>query len=55
MEEGALASYLAKRIPGGKPGQADDVGNLVTKLFELDSPFLTGDTIYIDGAHGMLQ
>ena len=55
MEEGALAAYLAKRIPGGKPGQADDVGNLVTKLFELDSPFLTGDTIYIDGAHGMLQ
>ena len=54
MQTGPLADYLAKRIPGGKPGQAEDVGNLVTSLFVLDSPFMTGETIYIDGAHGML-
>ena len=54
MQTGPLAAYLAKRIPGGKPGQAEDVGNLVTSLFVLDSPFMTGETIYIDGAHGML-
>lgn len=54
MQTGPLAAYLAKRIPAGKPGQAEDVGNLVTSLFVLDSPFMTGETIYIDGAHGML-
>ncbi len=54
MQTGPLAAYLAKRIPGGKPGQAEDVGKLVTSLFVLDSPFMTGETIYIDGAHGML-
>ncbi len=54
IQTGPLAAYLAKRIPGGKPGQAEDVGNLVTSLFVLDSPFMTGETIYIDGAHGML-
>ncbi len=54
MQSGPLAAYLAKRIPAGKPGQAEDVGNLVTSLFVLNSPFMTGETIYIDGAHGML-
>lgn len=54
MQTGPLAAYLSKRIPGGKPGQAEDVGNLVASLFVLDSPFMTGETIYIDGAHGML-
>ena len=54
MQTGPLADYLAKRIPGKKPGQAEDVGNLVTSLFVLNSPFMTGETIYIDGAHGML-
>ena len=54
MQNGPLAAYLAKRIPAGKPGQAEDVGNLVTSLFVLNSSFMTGETIYIDGAHGML-
>ncbi len=54
MQTGPLAAYLAKRIPAGLPGQAEDVARLVTSLFKLDSPFMTGETIYIDGAHGML-
>jgi NAD(P)-dependent dehydrogenase (short-subunit alcohol dehydrogenase family) len=54
MESGPLADYLTKRIPAGKPGQAQDVAKLVASLFSLDSAFLTGETIYIDGAHGML-
>lgn len=54
MQTGPLAEYLAKRIPGGKPGQADDVAKLVEALFVMDNPFMTGETIYIDGAHGML-
>ena len=54
MQTGPLAEYLAKRIPGGKPGQAEDVAKLVASLFTLGGNFLTGETIYIDGAHGML-
>lgn len=52
VESGPLQKYLAQRIPGGKPGAADDVGKLVAMLFAQDIPFLTGATIYIDGAQG---
>ena len=55
IEKGPLADYLAKRIPSGVAGEAQDIGNLVTSLFVLNSPYMTGETIYIDGAHGMLQ
>ena len=55
IQKGPLADYLAKRIPSGVAGEAQDIGNLVTSLFVLNSPYMTGETIYIDGAHGMLQ
>jgi len=51
--EGPLRAYLEKRIPGGKPGTADDVGRLVASLYRMDLGFLTGETIYIDGAQGV--
>jgi NAD(P)-dependent dehydrogenase (short-subunit alcohol dehydrogenase family) len=50
---GPLAAYLEKRIPAGKPGTAEDVGKLVAGLFAMQSAFLTGETIYIDGAQGI--
>ena len=53
MESGPLRAYLEKRIPGREPGSADDVARLVRGLFVLDSPFLSGETIYIDGAQGI--
>ena len=53
MESGPLRAYLEKRIPGRKPGSADDVARLVRGLFVIDSPFLSGETIYIDGAQGI--
>jgi NAD(P)-dependent dehydrogenase (short-subunit alcohol dehydrogenase family) len=55
IQKGPLADYLSKRIPSGVAGEAQDIGNLVTSLFVLNSPYMTGETIYIDGAHGMLQ
>ena len=51
--EGPLKEFLEKRIPGRKPGTAEDVAKLVAALFTIDSPFLTGETIYIDGAHAI--
>ena len=53
MTEGPLRAYLDKRIPTGEPGTADDVARLVAGLFAIDSSFLTGETIYIDGAQGV--
>jgi NAD(P)-dependent dehydrogenase (short-subunit alcohol dehydrogenase family) len=55
IEKGPLGEFLSKRIPAGVPGNAQDVGQLVTLLFVLNSPYMTGETIYIDGGHGMLQ
>jgi NAD(P)-dependent dehydrogenase (short-subunit alcohol dehydrogenase family) len=53
MEAGPLRAYLEKRIPGREPGTSDDVAKLVKGLFTIDSAFLSGETIYIDGAQGI--
>lgn len=53
MSAGPLREYLEKRIPGRAPGTADDVAKLVKALFMTGSTFLSGETIYIDGAQGV--
>jgi len=53
MTEGPLADYLKKRVPSGTSGTTDDVARLVAAIFSEDIPFLTGETIYIDGAQGI--
>ena len=50
---GPLREYLAKRIPGRQHGRAEDVARLVAAIFGEDLPFLTGETIYIDGGQGI--
>ncbi len=44
---------LLRRIPVGRIGMPDDVARLVALLFDAATPFLTGETIYIDGAQGI--
>ena len=51
--DGPLRDYLAQRIPAGAPGTADDVARLVAGLYAIDVAYLTGETLYIDGAHGV--
>jgi len=53
MARGPLRDYLSRRIPDGRHGQADDVARLVGTVFSEDIPFLTGETIYIDGGQGV--
>lgn len=53
MTTGPLAEYLKKRIPGGSTGTTSDVAKLVAAIFSEDIPFLSGETIYIDGAQGI--
>jgi len=51
--KGPLAEFLKARVPVGGPGSAEEVARLVATLFSEALPFLTGETIYIDGAQGM--
>jgi NAD(P)-dependent dehydrogenase (short-subunit alcohol dehydrogenase family) len=51
--KGPLAEFLMARVPVGGPGSAEEVARLVAMLFAEELPFLTGETIYIDGAQGM--
>jgi len=53
QRQGPLAAFLKARVPVGGPGSADEVARLVATLIAEDLPFLTGETIYIDGAQGM--
>lgn len=46
-------AFLASRIPVGGPAKADEVARLVACLFEENIPFLTGETIYLDGGQGI--
>jgi NAD(P)-dependent dehydrogenase (short-subunit alcohol dehydrogenase family) len=48
-----LAAFLEKRIPGGRPAPPEVVARLVAALFCESIPFLTGETIYLDGGQGM--
>ncbi|AJE49166.1 SDR family NAD(P)-dependent oxidoreductase [Celeribacter indicus] len=48
-----VRAWMRSRIPTGAPGRPEDVARLVAALFGEDIGFLTGETIYIDGAQGM--
>jgi NAD(P)-dependent dehydrogenase (short-subunit alcohol dehydrogenase family) len=47
-----VQSWLARRVPVGRPGTAAEVGRLVGALYAERIGFLTGETIYIDGGQG---
>ena len=53
LATGPLRAFLEKRIPGGEPGTSEDVAALVALLFAMPGGFLSGETIYIDGAQGV--
>jgi NAD(P)-dependent dehydrogenase (short-subunit alcohol dehydrogenase family) len=47
-----VRSWLKRRVPVGRPGNADEVARLVGALFSERIAFLTGETIYVDGGQG---
>ncbi|MBE0625889.1 MAG: SDR family oxidoreductase [Burkholderiales bacterium] len=53
LSSGPLRAYLDQRIPRGEPGNAEEVARLVAALFREDLRFLSGETIYVDGAQGI--
>lgn len=48
-----VQAFMAKRIPVGRTGVPDEVARLVAALFAERIGYLTGETIYLDGGHGM--
>ncbi len=48
-----VQAWLKARIPVGQAGKPEDVARLVTALLTEAIPYLTGQTIYIDGAQGI--
>ena len=49
-----VKAWMADRVPWeGRPGTVEEVGRLVGSLFIEDIPYLTGETIYMDGAQGV--
>jgi NAD(P)-dependent dehydrogenase (short-subunit alcohol dehydrogenase family) len=50
---GPLGAYLARRVPTGGPGSAEEVARFIALLFDAPLPNLTGETIYMDGAQGV--
>lgn len=50
---GALRPFLESRVPVGRAGTVGEVARLVASLLEEDIGYLTGETLYIDGAQGI--
>lgn len=48
-----VVAWMKQRIPLGGPGSVADVARLVASIFSEQIAYLTGETIYIDGAQGM--
>jgi NAD(P)-dependent dehydrogenase (short-subunit alcohol dehydrogenase family) len=44
---------VERRIPVRRLGQPDDVARVVASLFDAQTPFLTGTTIYVDGGQSV--
>jgi NAD(P)-dependent dehydrogenase (short-subunit alcohol dehydrogenase family) len=53
IRTGALGAFLKARVPAGGAGGVQDVARLVAMLFAEDIPYLTGETIYLDGGQGI--
>lgn len=53
LESGPVREYIEKRIPGREPGTVEHIARLTGAIYSEDIPFLTGETIYIDGGQGI--
>lgn len=55
MQQESFRRFLQRRIPTGNLGPPEEIGRLVGMLYDEDLPFLTGETIYIDGGQSVNQ
>jgi NAD(P)-dependent dehydrogenase (short-subunit alcohol dehydrogenase family) len=50
-----IRDWIEKDVPVGRPGSVSEIATFIGTLFSEQVPYLTGETIYIDGGHGMSQ
>lgn len=55
LEDERVRAFLKSRVPMGRAASIDEVARLVASLFSEDIAILTGETLYIDGGHGIGQ
>jgi NAD(P)-dependent dehydrogenase (short-subunit alcohol dehydrogenase family) len=48
-----VQQWMKQRNPLGRAGTADEVARLVAAMFSEHLPYLTGETIYMDGGQGI--
>jgi NAD(P)-dependent dehydrogenase (short-subunit alcohol dehydrogenase family) len=53
MNSEKVQRWLARRVPVGRAGKAEEVAAFVASLYKTPIGYLTGETIYLDGGHGM--
>lgn len=53
LAKAKVQAWMGSRIPTGAPGQPGSVAQLVATLVIESIPYLTGETIYIDGGQGI--
>jgi NAD(P)-dependent dehydrogenase (short-subunit alcohol dehydrogenase family) len=53
LSQDKVKAWLSRRIPVRHPGNTKDVARFVGALFSERIDFLTGETIYLDGAQGI--
>jgi NAD(P)-dependent dehydrogenase (short-subunit alcohol dehydrogenase family) len=53
LTQGPLKDYLAKRIPTGTHAGTEAISRMVAAIFSEQIPYLTGETIYVDGGQGI--
>lgn len=53
MDNERFRAFIERAIPRGRPGEAWEVARFVAALVAEDIPFLTGETLYIDGGQAV--
>lgn len=53
LDQQAMQEHLKGRIPRGYPGEPGDIARFIGSIFVENNGYLTGTTIYIDGAQGI--
>lgn len=55
LKSDGFRRWLEKSVPVGRAGEPDEIACFVVSLFAADVGFLTGETIYVDGAQSVRQ
>ncbi len=55
LKSDGFRRWLEKSIPVGRAGEPEEIARFVASLFATEVGFLTGETIYLDGAQSVRQ